>query len=323
MPAMRMAIGVAVFFAIGCGGGEGNGGDDAPPVIDAPGSMPDAPAIPAGYSKLVGGTWTLTAGQLDTYKCVRLTIPTEMYITNIVAQAPVGTHHTVLSISSSRTAGPDGQYDCDVGEIGMQMMYASGVGTDPLDFPTDVGVKIPANTQIHLNLHLFNASDDPISGESAILVKSQTTAPPILAEMVFAGAFGINLPPPMNGLPPMPQNVSGGCTVETGYNLFAVWPHMHQLATHQKVELTRGTTTTLLHDLDFHFDEQAYYLKTPVVQVMPNDRIRVTCTYLNTTGVRVTWGDSSNQEMCFSGFYRYPAINDGLAKCTDTNGIGF
>lgn len=314
---MRMAIGIAVFFAIGCGdGGSGTGGDDQP-EIDAPGTQADA-AVPDGFTRLIGGAWSLTPGQLDTYRCVRLTIPAETYITNIVAQAPVGTHHTVLSISSSRTAGPDGEYACDVGEIGTQMLYASGVGTSPLDFPAGVGLKVPAGTQLHLNLHLFNASDQPLSGESAIMIKSPATPPPTLAEMVFAGAFFIRLQPQA-----APQNVSGGCTVEQDYKLFAVWPHMHQLATHQKVELTRMGTTTMLHNLDFHFAEQTYYLKTPEVQVRAGDNIRVTCTYINNTGSMVTFGDSSNQEMCFAGFYRYPALNDGLAKCTDTNGVGF
>ena len=61
-----MAIGVAVLFAVGCGdGGSGTGGDDQPPMIDAPGTQPDA-AVPAGFTRLVGNTWSLTPGQLDT-----------------------------------------------------------------------------------------------------------------------------------------------------------------------------------------------------------------------------------------------------------------
>ncbi|MBA3456371.1 MAG: hypothetical protein H0T42_24945 [Deltaproteobacteria bacterium] len=311
---MRMAI-VAVLFAIGCGGGGAGGGDDAPPMIDAPGSQPDAFVPPTGFTKLIGGTWSLGAGQLDTYRCVRLTVANDTYITNIVAQAPAQSHHTVLSISSSQTAGPDGEYACDVGELGMQMLYASGLGTSPLDFPTDVSVRIPAGTQIHLNLHLFNATDDPQTGESAIFIKSQPTPTPILAEMVFAGTFNLSIP--SNN---QPHNEVGGCTVAAPYTLFAVWPHMHQLATHQKVELIRGTQTTVLHNLDFHFEEQTYYPKTPTVQVQANDNIRVTCTYLNNSGGTVTFGDSSNQEMCFAGFYRYPAASSGLFQCTDVPG---
>ena len=78
-----------------------------------------------------------------------------MYITNIMAQVPLGTHHTVLSIMP----GTNGEQDCTVGTLGMVLLYASGVGTSPLDFPQGIGIKVAAGTHIHLNLHLYNASD--------------------------------------------------------------------------------------------------------------------------------------------------------------------
>jgi hypothetical protein len=315
---MRNAIGaVVVLFATGCGNDGGmNTGADAP-VIDAPIGSPDAFVPPADYTRLIGRTWSLAGGQLDTYRCIRATIPNDTYITNIQAQAPSGSHHTVLSISSSRTAGPDGEYDCDVGELGMQMLYASGVGTSPLDFPTGVGVKIAAGTQIHLNLHLFNATDATINGESAIFVKSQSTPPATLAEMVFAGRFQFFVPANKAN-----HSVSGGCMADKDFTLFAVWPHMHQIATHQKFELTHNGTTTIIHDQPFLFAEQTYFPQSPEVQVQTGDTIKVTCTYDNTGGPLVTFGDSSKQEMCFAGMYRYSATNNtaGLFECTDQPG---
>jgi hypothetical protein len=287
------------------GGGSGNpGGDDDDPPADAADTLPDSPDPPPGYIRLIGRTWSLQPGDFDTYRCVRVTIPEDMYITNIVAQAPVGTHHTVLSIAGGNgTTGPDGEQNCGVSTIGMNMLYASGVGTSPLDFPEGVGIKISAGEQVHLNLHLFNATDNPISGESAILVKAQSTPPPTLAEMVFAGTFNIFLPSSPN-----PQTVRGGCTANAPYTLFAVWPHMHQIATHQKVTHIRGgTELAVLHDQAYQFAEQEYYLQAPEISVLAGDRIGVECTYLNNTGQLVTFGDSSNQEMCFAGLYRYPA----------------
>ncbi|MCW5804261.1 MAG: hypothetical protein KIT31_17950 [Deltaproteobacteria bacterium] len=312
-----LAVLLGVF--IGCGGGGGNNDvpDSSPPGDGN--TTPDAPPIPEGFTRLIGRTWTLNPGQLDTYKCVRLTIPEDMYITNIQAQAPVGTHHTVLSIAGANgTNGPDGEQDCSVGTLGTVMLYASGVGTAPLNFPTGVGIKVAAGTKIHLNLHLFNATDNPISGDSAILVKAQSTPPPTLAEMVFAGAFLFQIP--ANN---QPHTASGGCTVNTPYTLFAVWPHMHQSATHQKVELIRGGNTTVLHDKPFQFAEQNYYLQSPEIAVQQGDRIRVTCTWVNNTGQVIRFGDSSNEEMCFSGLYRYPAQGSNLFQCTDTGGVGF
>ncbi|MBA3499936.1 MAG: hypothetical protein H0T65_06175, partial [Deltaproteobacteria bacterium] len=303
---MRPFLAFEVSVVAACGGGGTNNdmmGDDMPPVdaaIDAPPFNP-----PAGFTRLIGGTWNLTAGQKDTYVCVRFTVPTDTYVTNIIAQAPPGTHHTVLSISDSSTAGPDNQYNCSVNTLGMVMLYASGVGTSPLDFPANVGVKIAAGTQVHLNLHLFNASDNPLSGESAIWIKSQPTPTPTLAEMVFAGRIIFSIP--SNN---MNTNIVGGCDNTRSFKLFAVWPHMHQLANHSKFEILRpgnpAPPPEVIHDMPYGFAEQNYYKQSPEIQVNPGDKIRVTCTFKNNTGQVVIFGDSSTEEMCFVGMYRYP-----------------
>lgn len=277
--------------------------------------MPDSAPLPEGYTRLVGRTWTLAAGAADTYRCVRYTVPADTYVTNITAQAPSGTHHTVLSISASNVAGPDGEYDCNVGTIGRPMLYASGVGTDPLDFPQDVGLKVAAGTQIHLNLHLFNATDNVLTGDSAILVKKSPTPPPMLAEMVFGGKI-------LFGIEPGVQEIVGGCTVNTPYKLFAYWPHMHKLAINSKLELIRtgNATPVVLHDQTYDFNEQTYYKPAAELQINQGDRIQVTCKYNNTTGGRVTFGDSTNEEMCFTGLYRYPSQNASITQCTDVPG---
>lgn len=300
----------AALLLLGACGDDGGGTTPGDPDagVDAPNV--DAP-IPTGYTRLIGRSWSLQPGQNDTYRCVRFTLTEDTYITNIMAQAPLGTHHTVLSIASGSAAGPDGEQDCGVNTLGMVMLYASGVGTAPLDFPEGVGIRVRAGQQIHLNLHLYNTSDEVLTGESAILVKQSSTPPAILAENVFAGSFQINIPPMTT------RTVTGGCTATRDYTLFALWPHMHQVATHQKVELVRGGTPTVLHDEPFNFAEQDYYLQEPAVQVQQGDQIRVTCTYVNTTNRTITFGDSSDQEMCFSGLYRYPAGNGGsIFECS-------
>ena len=324
MPPMRSTIwgpaALALAFSLTAGCGK-EVGDDTPGVTDdgSVTEMPDAFVPPSGYTRLIGRTWTLPTGAHDIYKCVRVTINEDMYITNIMAQAPTGTHHTVLSIAGANgTSGPDGEQDCNVGTLGMEMLYASGVGTSPLDFPDGVGIKVSKGQQIHLNLHLYNASDEGISGESAIFVKAQSTPPPTLAEMIFAGRINFSVPANPIEDPMRQYPVTGGCDVQTPYTLFAVWPHMHKLAVHQKVELLRGDEEPMiLHDKDYTFLEQSYYLKSPEVQVQAGDKIQVTCDYVNTTGHLVTFGDSSDQEMCFAGLYRYPAQNAGLFQCTD------
>jgi hypothetical protein len=260
---------------------------------------------PDGYARLVGRSWELPAGA-NIYRCVRLTVPEDMYITDFVAQTPKGGHHAVLSIAGGfGTDGPDGDDDdCAPSAIGAHMLYASSVGTAPLQFPAGVGIKVTKGQQLHLNLHLFNAGDDALTGESAIWIKSQPTPPAQLAEMVLAGPIDFRVPSDNQ-----PHPVSGVCTARHDYSLFAIWPHMHQFGTHQTVELLSASgAAQMLHDAPFHFDDQSYQLVSPMVQVRTGDKVRVTCTYVNNSGADVTYGDGGFSEMCFAGLYRYPAI---------------
>jgi hypothetical protein len=312
---------LAVFCLLAACGGSGGGnppGDDDQQA-DAPmAGNPDAPPPPPGFIRLIGRSWSLPAGATDTYLCVNVTVPTDTYITNIIAQAPIGTHHTVLTFASGNAQHADGEYNCSVSTLGMVMLYASGVGTDQLDFPTDVAVKIAAGTQISLNLHLFNATDNPISGDTAILVKAQSTPPPTLAEMVFVGGFLFNIPSDNQQ-----HDFAAGCTENQTYNSFAVWPHMHKLGVHQKFERIRGGVSTVIHDDAFTFNEQKYYLQSPEFDVQSGDQLKTTCSWVNNTGTSVHFGESTLDEMCFTGVYRYPAAGEGLFKCTDTKGQGF
>lgn len=299
---------VALVLAFGCGGTNPGGGGDDTPVMDAPAGNPDAYVPPSGYTKLIGRNWSLSAGDRDIYRCVRFTVTEDMYITDIEAQAPLGTHHTVLSIASGPAAGPDGEQNCTVQTLGMVMLYASGVGTSPLKFPTDVSVKVAAGTQLHLNLHLYNASDEGLSGESAIWVKSQPTPTPMLAEMVFAGPLSLTINGTPMGETPQAQEVTGTCSINQSFKLFALWPHMHKIATHQKIELLRGQNAPVeLHNKPYDFEEQTYWPQDPEIQLQSGDKIKVTCTYKNPSTSSVGWGDSSDEEMCFGGMYRYPA----------------
>lgn len=294
---MRSAWLVAVLAVIGCGGKEAATGSDDTPVDGA-----GADGAPAGYTRLVGRTWSVDPGA-NVYKCARVTVAQDMYITSIKADAPAGTHHTVLSFAGANgTAGPDGDSDCGAANIGMHMLYAAGLGTQPFALPDGVGIKIAAGQQLHLNLHLFNTGDETESGESVIWVKSEPVAPPTLAEMVFAGPLDISIPPDSQ-----PHSVSGVCTATAPYSLFAVWPHMHRTGVAQKVDLVHGSSATVLHDGPYRFEEQAYSPVMPAVGVATGDQVRVTCTYVNTSGTTVTYGDGADSEMCFAGLYRFPA----------------
>jgi hypothetical protein len=294
--------------------------------VDAPTGTPDGMGsgspdggVPPGFVKLIGRTWSLTAGQTDTYKCVRIQVPQDMYIGGFLAIAPQGTHHTVLTVST--TSKTTGEYDCNAGALDFQMLFASGLGTPELDFPDGIGMKLAGGTYINLNLHLFDATDHALSGETDIYVK--TIAPPDAAhtaEMIFSGTAKINI----TATPDVMQPFSGGCVLPASpadENLIALWPHEHQLGVHQLVTDTPsgGSPMTLLDNAYSFSEQKTYPWATPMV-VHGGDRIETTCTYVNNTNPihAVGFGESSLDEMCFTGIYRYPAVAGSyLFACVD------
>ena len=68
-----------------------------------------------------------------------------------------------------------------------------------------------------------------------------------------------------------------------------------------------------LLDTDYAFTEQRNYPMADTL-IHKGDRIETTCTYVNNTGHTVSFGDSSTDEMCFTGLYKYPA-GGNLFQC--------
>jgi hypothetical protein len=313
--------GLTSLSLVACGGGgsgDDDGDDDTAPDADVT-VPPDADN--SDFTTLISREWTIPPG--ETYKCIGVQADQDYYINAFRPLGPNGTHHTVLSISDSLGGFgglQSGEYDCDAGSLALEMLFASGVGTDDLAMPGGVALKIEQGQWIHLNLHLYNTNpSEDLTGTSGILVK--TLAPGDVvheAEMVFAGDGSLNIP--ANMTPGTTHWESGGCTFDEPATLFAYWPHMHQYATHQKVTLTVGGNDMVLHDEPFTFTDQYNFpLGTPI-EVDDGDSIFVECGYYNDTNQAVTFGDSSTKEMCFTGLYRYPKQALHLFECTSSFG---
>jgi hypothetical protein len=278
---------------------------DADP--NAPDADPNAPdGAPTGaWTPLITADWTMPAGTPDYYRCSRLTVTEDSYITSFRALAPQGTHHTVVTIGEA--TGPDGDFDCSAGTNDDAMLFASGVGTDQFTFPPGVAVKITAGQQLLLNVHLFNASDATLTNSSGTEVRLVPVSEvQNEAEMIFAGQVLLSIPPSGN-----PEKASGYCQMSADATILNVWPHMHTLGTHMKVDINGSN---VIHDAAYDFNEQTNYPVTETVN--QGDRVNVECTYINNTGSTVEFGDGTMDEMCFAGFYRYPAQYTGSIFCT-------
>jgi hypothetical protein len=288
---------------IACGGGGGSTDDP-----DAAPPSPDADI--SGYTELISEDWTLPSGT-EEFHCVRLTTQTDLWIHGIRPTAPLGTHHTVLAFQDPN--GSDGQSTCgNTFALNSTVLYASGVGTEALELPDGVAFKIPAGKQILLNLHLFNASGDALTGHSGIEVLTLDPAQVTTeAGVILAGkVLGLSVPPG-------PSTSTGTCTIPSTTELYAIMPHMHTLGTHLKVTHNTDSGPRVLLDEPYSFGDQRYRVLSPTEQGGANTTLSIECSYDNMTPNTVHFGESTTDEMCFGITITIPRImgTAGSAFC--------
>jgi hypothetical protein len=288
---MRAWLAVLAVAACG-GGGAGTGDDDQDAAVDAP---PDG-ASP-GWSTLIQRSWQLTPIAED-FQCVRVKIPSEMYISGFRVNSPTGTHHEILTVTDP--AAQLGEYPCSAANSDLQMLFAGGIATNDLEFPPGVAIKLPANTVINLNLHLANYSDEPISGTSGIQVKTVAASEVVHeADMMFLGDRKFTIPAGA-----MDFTVSNICSMPAAWTILSLWPHMHKYAKHQRVQRLDTTNQMILDESYSYMDQKSYSMTVPL-QI--NDQLQVDCIYDNPTQQDLIYGENAGNEMCMAGFYKYPA----------------
>jgi hypothetical protein len=269
----------------GAGGAGGSGGSG---TGGAGGSS-------AEWTPLIKANWQLAPGTEKTSDFHTTTLDRDVFIGAIRPIAPEGTHHTVLGLGGFGAG---------------HIIYASGVGTNELVFPKGVGLRVPAGEALILQLHLFNPSFEAITGTSGIeIIEVDPSAVEQEADLFLPGPLNFSIPPNQE------YTHAGTCTATTKQNIFAIFPHMHQLGSHFKTTLNVGGVDKVIHDDEYDFNHQAF-IPFETIALEPGDSIKTECTWKNLTADTVTWGESSTTEMCFSILYRYPAQGSGAGFCT-------
>jgi hypothetical protein len=294
---MKYSLALVLALSFGCGSDGGPRGDSP----DAAGATPDAGSTE--FTRLLETPWTLAAGT-EMYMCTRWTAPRDLFINEFSPVIPTGTHHTVVTLEDNSNR-PDGTVECsNPFEGGPRQIYGTGAGSIPVKYPDGVAIKVNQGQQIVLNLHLFNVSDAELTGTSAIDVR-EVPASEVVNEAeteLFGKIIGLTVAPGAS-------TQSASCTIQSNLNVFLVQPHMHQLGVHLKGTVTPagGGPDIVLFDGAYDFDAQLHRFIDPIQALAPGDQLTVDCSYDNTTGQTVTFGESSEDEMCFLGLAVYPS----------------
>ena len=311
---MRLVVWSAAFLLAACGSIERGSSDDGQDGADgaddgvaddgtdddgdgsSPDGSPGGDGGGGGYTPLITAEWTLPAGQ-EGYTCATVTLEEDVYAGALRPMAPLGTHHTVIDLRAP--SGPDDpSFPCgpEFGEF-----WASGIGSGELVLPDGVGLLAPAGMQLRLSLHLFNASDEPLSGISGLEVKRLDPAEvEHTATVSYHGPLGFEIP---NDNEPHEESHEVTLGASTAV---AIFPHMHALGTYFTAFLRREGVEEpiLLWDEEFQFESQEV-AALDEIEIQAGDVLETTCTWLNTTKSPVGWGHSSEAEMCFSILMTY------------------
>jgi hypothetical protein len=262
--------------------------------------------------------WTMPA-DAEGYKCVGIHVTSDEYITGFRLASPSSVQNEVL-LTVSDSPIPEGAFDCNAGSLSNRLIYAASLGTAAIEFPTGFGVHVSAGQYIELNIHLANATDMDVTDSTRIEGRIGTAADVVTAiDMTFAGTFLINIP--SDG---QVHTATGSCYAAADTHVLAFLPLMRSRGVHQTVDDVIGSSHNLLFDQDFDWQHDSYTQLTTPVLIHMDDKIVTQCSYVNNSGQTETYGESSNNESCFSAIYRYPVSTaSNFLSCAANIGPNF
>ncbi|CAN5892163.1 hypothetical protein BH11MYX2_BH11MYX2_24310 [soil metagenome] len=285
----------------------GDDGDDGSGSAE----VPLLPAPPEGGQQLATTTITLQPGD-EKYWCYTFYSPDDSVgITHITTISKEGVHHMGLFQAFGRDETPATPHECNVliRETWMPV-FASGAGSPTLDLPAGAGFVIEPGTQYIVQLHLQNNSDAPLDVRAGINLTYDHNPAALTKAGIYAfGTQGLSIPPNTDDFPVHVSN----CTVNKPMDFFAVFPHMHKHATSLQMQYTpMGGAQSMLYQIDpWQFGDQPL---APITKhISAGDRFDMTCNYNNHGATPVTYGESSDDEMCY--FVAFYTPYDGLDGC--------
>lgn len=197
------------------------------------------------------------------------------------------------------------------------------VGGCGQEYPEDVGMWLPdpGDGQIMIQWHHFNTTPTTQPDNSIVQICTvPASARPNVGDVTHLGTEfdGRNLPPGAS-------NFTTDCKNNSGADAYVVgWmPHMHLMGVNMKTDIKRVDGTIVpVFEQPFKFDYQIGYPQRPVLKVAPGETLITTCSFMNTTGSNIAFGQSTTSEMCYQFASYYPInslVNGVLSLLGSTN----
>ncbi len=271
----------------GCGTSESTGPDVLPDL--------EVPAVPENglqvITPIVRGIQPGTDLEICTW--TDAVVDHDVDVRSTLAFQTEPGHHTIVFYTLEKQPGGT-QRECTDTDMASFRFLAGNAGNGiENSAPGNLVYRIPAGSQIVVNHHYLNATDNVMDGQS-------------LVNLNFAEAGGSYIPSGSTAFLDTGIQVQPGkdskdlsCTVDRPMKLWYFAPHMHRWGTNITVDVTKGGEKTRLFDtpwepsFTFHPPEMRQDPATPML-LSTGDKVEVHCEWNNDTGRVLGFGF----EMC-------------------------
>jgi Copper type II ascorbate-dependent monooxygenase, N-terminal domain/Copper type II ascorbate-dependent monooxygenase, C-terminal domain len=290
-------------------GAKGDGAACAP-AADAGTTPPTTLSCKPDVSVRPGAAWAMPQTATDQYVCYGFDAPTTAARQIVGFQPRIDNtkivHHVLLyqadaAVSPTPTA-------CQGGAVGTnKLLYGWAPGGEAFELPAEAGYPMATGTthylvQVHYNNIQGLAGQTDSSGFDLC---STDQLRPNAADVLAFGSVNFSIPPH--------QTVDVTCDLKVAattpeMHVISAFPHMHQLGTVIETTATPaagGADVSLGGVAQWSFSNQLWF---PLAQtVHPGDTVHTRCAWNNTTDATVKFGETTEDEMCFSFTMYYPA----------------
>ncbi len=282
-------------------GGVQVAGTGGAPVITGSGGAPSAGgSVGAGGASMTAGTeYTFTTSHFsvppgaEVYKCQDFTNPfkKDIGIVQEVTDLTPGSHHMFAFVMPNGQLSLMGSLaDCPEGGTEFHdYLTTSGSPVSTVTYPANTGRIFAASNGLRLNVHLINTGSAP--KDAFVVFKVTYVDPGMLTNKVasiFLNQVALSVPPGMS-------TQSKTYTLTQDINMMGSASHMHKQGIHFVASTNTGQT---LYD-GTEWQEPQPKSFNPPLHLASGTRITWACTYNNTTGKTLTFGESAGtNEMC-------------------------
>jgi hypothetical protein len=255
--------------------------------------------------------WSMPKDTRDVYICygVEYDPATKRHITGVHPriQNDKIVHHILLMTSDTAVDGTPHECGSAISKYRMFYGWSPGVGDfelpDVAGFPAEPG-KSHFVVQIHYNNVKALEGETDTSGFDFCTTDKLR---PNDADVMALGSLKFNIPAKSS------LDITASFTVPSfigTIHAIGAFPHMHKLGKSIATNLFPGGTGAPIHlgeDPAFDFNNQ-FFEPLPDTVIKPGDRIDTRCIWDNTTDSTVSWGEYTEDEMCYSFTMYYPRI---------------